>query len=219
MKLLPIIDHQTLSLSMQSVKLLVEEGVHEVLFLSFAGNDESVVNAARRVKEAFPALGVGINLIVGGMQASTDLSSLFGLDLIWVEHSGIYERSISPAGHSLIAFKRDNPDIEVLCSLGHHGHRYGEDVALSALTMTCNGLTPVITAMSAQSSIVEAHFQAVDEASWKAAAIYTDAEPNEVDHVVHHGNRLMICDGLVAPGTKGLIDRSRLQKYLFSLAR
>lgn len=77
------------SLVMQNAELALQHGCAGVFLIDMQGNDEPVPALARRVKNRYPTLKVGINLLSACALEALNFSLPYGLDATWTDSPGV----------------------------------------------------------------------------------------------------------------------------------
>lgn len=83
MKIVPVIHHKNETLTMQNAELCAKEKAYGIFLISMEGDNIGLSALARRVKNAFPELQVGINLLGYSALDSVYEGLNYSLDMTW----------------------------------------------------------------------------------------------------------------------------------------
>jgi predicted TIM-barrel enzyme len=99
MKIIPVIHHKTKDLTIKNAKLCFENNTYGIFIISMEGKNTDLSALAKKIKNEFPTLKVGVNHL--GYQASESIYEglNYSLDMIWsdepiVTGSCIHEEAI-----------------------------------------------------------------------------------------------------------------------------
>lgn len=95
---IPVIHHHDDDQAMRNAQIVANAGCKAVMLIDMEGNDPVMVACAKRVKEAYPDLLVGINCLTTSASFALGMSIQQGFDMTWtdkqVTHSSLEDDHI-----------------------------------------------------------------------------------------------------------------------------
>ncbi len=101
MKVMPVIHLESIEQALKNASLAQAAGAYGVFVISMEGSDELVLPAACQIKDRFPSLFVGVNLLRLPADEAVSQSQRAGLDGTWCDNGGISSRGTSRIGIAL----------------------------------------------------------------------------------------------------------------------
>lgn len=100
-KVWPVIHMGTEQQALDNARIAAEHGCEGVFVISMDGRDAAVAPLARKIKDLFPDLLVGINLLRSSADKALAKSLGAGLDATWTDSPGVGGAGASSLGQSL----------------------------------------------------------------------------------------------------------------------
>lgn len=100
MNILPVIHFLNEATALSEVRLARACGAQGVFLISHRGQDELLVEVARRAKLEHPDFKVGINLLSRGPLEAIGKALSAELDMVWADDMGVSSRGLTPVGEA-----------------------------------------------------------------------------------------------------------------------
>lgn len=112
-KVLPVIHHKNMALSVANAEMAHEVGCEGVFLIAMGGPEDGpedeLGKVALTIKSLWPSLKVGINYLrVDGLSALTKNLHL-GLDMTWTDSPGVHSSGLTPPSHDTASLLAKNP--------------------------------------------------------------------------------------------------------------
>lgn len=83
MKTIPVIHHQSHEISMRNAEIAHNLNCHGIFVISMDGDDTAAADSAENIKQQFPEMKVGVNLLRLSQTNAIKISISRGLDMTW----------------------------------------------------------------------------------------------------------------------------------------
>ncbi len=87
MKTLPVIHHSHKNITFSNVEKISNAGADGLFLISMEGNNEDIPVLSKQIKNEFPHLLVGFNLLGVSAKHAVELSLSLGLDMTWSDNN------------------------------------------------------------------------------------------------------------------------------------
>lgn len=102
----PVIHYTSDDVSMRNAEIVIGESCPGLFLIEMSGRDHLLPDIAKRIKERWPHLAIGLNNLSKDAYWSLDTNIDLGLDMTWVDNCGVLggeDAERGDSGHTLVA--------------------------------------------------------------------------------------------------------------------
>ena len=142
MRIIPVIHHLDELTSINEASAMRAAGADGIFLISMHGENTSVIETAKQIKEMLPDLPVGINLLGSHYLRAMQAINSYGLNMLWYD-SPLTERGLlTLRGEVLAEHKYANPQVEIFSTVSFKYQPADLSPAESVRAALQSGFTP-----------------------------------------------------------------------------
>jgi predicted TIM-barrel enzyme len=196
MKILPVIHQIDAETSVSESQLAFDAGADGVFLISHFGNDELVVEVAKRIKALHPDKLIGINLLADGAFAALDAAISHGLDMAWGDTVGVSSSGLTVSGMAFHAIAQLHPEVAVFAGVAFKGQHIDPDPPGAAAAALECGYVPTTSGVATGKAANIAKIIAMSERAGGTLAIASGMTLDNVAEYAPYLSHILVATGV-----------------------
>ncbi len=210
--ILPVVHHKKTMMTLEQAEIAFSSGADGLFLISHHGDDDALPSLAKTIKNIYPRLKVGVNLLSMPVVEAVRSLEPYGLDMVWSDYCGVSSRGFDKDGLELEKWHQNNKHVDLFASVAFKYQEVDSDPSMAAFNANQVGFIPTTSGEGTGMAPTLEKIKLMSEATHGNLAIASGMTPDNVESFVPYLSHILVSTGVSKNGYE--FDEALLRDFV-----